>query len=122
MKYEIIPVEGDGQEPWRVTTHGYSHELQESNGQAVISWHWHPDSRVQDPHIHMGSTQLSDDAVISRRTHLPTDRVSLESVVRACIDEFGATPARDDYDKILSMNEGAFKLYRTWGPFPRPAM
>lgn len=121
MQYEIIRAEDPERGPWRVTTHGYAHEVQQSDGQAVISWHWHPTTQMSEPHIHAGTTQLADEAVLSRRHHIPTDRVSLESVVRFCIAELGAEPLRDDWEKILDLNEGLFKLHRSWACYPPPA-
>jgi len=52
--------------------------------------------------------------VLSQKAHYPTGRVSLESVIRACITEYRATPLRDDWDKTLALREGDFQLYRTW--------
>lgn len=121
MQYAIIRVESPERGPWRVTTHGYAHEVQQSDGQAVISWHWHPSTQLSEPHIHAGSTQLAEEAVLSRRHHIPTDRVSLEGVVRFCIAELGAEPRRDDWEKILDLNEGLFKLHRSWSCYPPPS-
>ena len=114
MQYEIVPSETAGQEKWRVSTRGYNYELQASSGEAVLSYHWHPGTRVNAPHIHLGHTQLAPDSVLSSKAHHPTDRVSLESVVRACITEYGAEYLRDDWEKVLALREGQFKLYRHW--------
>jgi hypothetical protein len=46
--------------------------------------------------------------------HHPTGRVSLESVVRACITEYKVAPLRDDWDKTLALREGDFQIYRSW--------
>ncbi|MCC5574443.1 hypothetical protein IMZ11_02155 [Microtetraspora sp. AC03309] len=114
MKYEIIPDDRDGYGPWRVTTRGYVYEVQSASGEAVMSWHWHPTSKMRDPHIHAGHTQLADDAVLSRKHHTPTGRVSLESVVRFCLEDLQADHLRNDWDKVLALREGLFKLHRSW--------
>jgi len=114
MLYEIVANDQARQEPLRVSTRGYDYELQVSSGELVWSYHWHPGTRVVRPHIHLGRTQLAPDAVLSSKAHHPTDRISLESVVRACITEYGAQPLRDDWDKVLALREGQFKLYRSW--------
>jgi hypothetical protein len=119
MQYEIIQDDRPDYGPWRVTTRGYSHEVQLTSGEAVVSWHWHPDSTVQEPHIHNGSTQLAADAVLSRRHHIPTDRVSLESVVRFCLDDLGVEPLRDNWDEVLTLRESMFKLHRSWASYPQ---
>jgi hypothetical protein len=90
------------------------YELQLSSGEAVLSYHWHPTSRITAPHLHLGAAQLAQDAVLSHKFHQPTDRISLESVVRACITEYGAEPLRDDWEKVLEMREGQFRAWRSW--------
>ncbi len=114
MLYEIIRTEEPDRPPWRVTTRSYAYELQTASGETVLSYHWHPSPRVPDPHTHLGRTQLAPDAVLSQKAHQPTGRVSLESVVRACITEYNVRPLRDDWDKTLALREGDFQLYRSW--------
>ena len=114
MKYEIIRTKESGRLPWRVTTHAYAYELQTASGESVLSYHWHPSPRVPEPHTHLGHTQLAPDAVLSQKAHQPTGRVSLESVIRACITEYNVRPLRDDWDKTLALREGDFQLYRSW--------
>ena len=114
MLYEIVRTSEAGRPPWRTSTRGYSYELQTASGELVWSYHWHPSQRFPNPHAHLGHTQLADDAVLHQKAHNPTGRVSLESVVRACITEYGATVMRDDWDKVLSLREGDFQIYRSW--------
>lgn len=114
MQYEIVRTAGPDRPPWRVTTHAYAYELQTVSGELVLSYHWHPGSAVSTPHTHLGRTQLAPDAVLSQKAHHPTGRVSLESVVRACITEYNVRPLRDDWDKTLALREGDFQLYRSW--------
>ena len=96
------------------TTRAYAYELQTVSGESVLSYHWHPSPRVPEPHTHLGRTQLAPDAVLSQKAHQPTGRVSLESVIRACITEYNVRPLRDDWDKTLALREGDFQLYRSW--------
>jgi len=114
LLYEIVPVDDPDREPWRVTTRTYAYEMQTASGELVWSYHWHPNQRIAIPHAHLGHTQLRQDAVLQQKAHHPTGRVSLESVVRACITEYGATPMKDDWDKTLALREGDFLLYRSW--------
>jgi hypothetical protein len=114
MQYQIVPTNDPERPPWRVTTRAYAYELQTMSGELVLSYHWHPDSAVKAPHTHLGRTQLAPDAVLSQKAHQPTGRVSLESIVRACITEYNARPLRDDWDKSLALREGDFQLYRSW--------
>jgi hypothetical protein len=114
MLYEIVRTSESDRPPWRVSTRGYAYEMQTSSGELVWSYHWHPNPRVPNPHAHLGHTQLAEDAVLHQKAHNPTGRVSLESVVRACITEYGAKPLRDDWDKTLALREGDFQIYRSW--------
>jgi hypothetical protein len=83
MLYEIVRTqERTERGVWRVSTRGYMYELQTSSGELVWSYHWHPTSKMQSPHAHLGHTQLAPDAVLSYKAHHPTGRISLESVIR----------------------------------------
>lgn len=115
MLYEIVRTEEMTERGvWRVSTRGYMYELQTSSGELVWSYHWHPTSKVQNPHAHIGHTQLAPDAVLSYKAHHPTGRISLESVIRTCIAEYGVTPMNEDWEKILAAREGDFEAHRTW--------
>jgi len=114
MLYEIVRTAEADRPPWRVTTRAYAYEMQAASGQLVWSYHWHPGSAVLAPHAHLGRTQLAADSVLSQKAHYPTGRVSLESVIRACITEYGVTPMRDDWEKTLDSREGDFQIYRSW--------
>lgn len=114
MQYEIIRTTEPDRPPWRVSTRAYAYELQTTSGELVLSYHWHPSSAVQAPHTHLGHTQLAPDAVLSQKAHQPTGRVSLESVVRACITEYNVRALKEDWDKTLALREGDFQLYRSW--------
>lgn len=115
MRYEVVRTEQMQERgAWRVSTRAYMYELQTESGELVWSYHWHPDSTVTVPHVHIGHTQLAEDAVLLYKAHHPTGRISLESVIRICIAEYGVTPRRDDWEKILEIGEADFENYRTW--------
>jgi hypothetical protein len=115
MLYEIVRAqERTDRGAWRVSTRGYMYELQTSSGELVWSYHWHPTSRIQSPHAHIGSAQLAPDAVLSYRAHYPTGRISLESVIRTCIAEYGVTAMNENWEQDLAARERDFEEYRTW--------
>lgn len=99
----------DGTE-FRVRTQGYMYTLSESERleTEILSWHWHPPARSR-PHVHVGETQLG---------HIPTGRVTFESVVRYAIVELDAVPARNDWDDILLETEALHVKYRSWSADP----
>jgi hypothetical protein len=90
------------------------YEMQTASGELVWSYHWHPTSAVRNPHAHIGATQLREDAVLSYRAHYPTGRVSLESVIRVCIAEYGVSPMKPDWDQVIGTRERDFEMYRSW--------
>jgi hypothetical protein len=69
------------------------------------------DSEAPHPHLHIHQPGA---AGLPRKAHYPSNRVSLESVIRTCISELGAAPLREDWDSILALNEGKFLPYRSW--------
>jgi hypothetical protein len=115
MHYEIVRTqERTERGAWRVSTRAYMYELQTSSGELVWSYHWHPTSKVQNPHAHIGHTQLAPDAVLSYKAHHPTGRISLESVIRTCIAEYGVTPMNEDWEQDLAARERDFEAHRSW--------
>jgi hypothetical protein len=115
MEYEIVRA-GDRPErgPWRVSTRGYAYELRTDSGERVWSYHWHPQSAVANPHVHIGHTQLAGNAVLSSKIHYPTGRISLESVIRTCIAGHGVPPQQRDWEETLALRESDFETYRSW--------
>lgn len=111
MQYQIIKTPDPQRGPYRVTTRGYSYAIY-ARGSLSAAHHWHPsgNSTYHEPHIHMPE--------IFQRKHFPCGRVSLEEIVRFCIRELGAEPAREDWASVLTMNEDRFQTYRSWPPQP----
>ena len=46
--------------------------------------------------------------------HFPTGRVSLEDVLHLAIKEFGAKPARADWEEVLEETQATYEALRTW--------
>ena len=116
MRFTIIEDDRDTYGPYRVTTLAYEYLLRTRDGQDVVGYHWHPAgvSHETNPHIHLGSAQLADNAVISKRAHFPTGRVTMESVIRLAISQLGASPLTDKWNDRLVETEGPHILFRTW--------
>jgi hypothetical protein len=115
MFYMIIKDDRDGYGPYRVTTRGYDYSVRKTDGAAVIDFHWHPSglSHEKRPHVHLGSSQLRADAVLSNKQHILGGRVTLESVVRDLIG-WGARPRFPDWADILELCETPHILHRSW--------
>jgi hypothetical protein len=71
---------------WRVTTDAYQYRLDDGTGLELASWHWHPSTGNPHPHLHVTG------APAGGGTHLPTGRVSIESVLRLLLVDLGARP------------------------------
>ncbi|MFI7075622.1 hypothetical protein [Micromonospora sediminicola] len=93
MYYQIITDPREGYGPYRVTTRGYDYSVRQTDGAAVIDYHWHPVglSHEKRPHLHLGSSQLRADAVLSNKQHILTGRLTFESVIRDLLG-MGAAP------------------------------
>jgi hypothetical protein len=110
MNYSIVkddPPRG----PWKVHTEGYNYELVDSDEKSIVAFHYHPDSRVAAPHLHVG--QAADAQFDLFKAHVPTSRVSVEAVLLLSI-ELGCQPRRDDWAAVLSANEAVFDQWKTW--------
>jgi hypothetical protein len=115
MKYEIIRNELTPEAGlWRVGTRAYMYEIQTASGEMVWCYHWHPTSNFNNPHAHIGSTQLAQDAVLSNKAHYPTGRISLESVTRSLITDYGVSPLQENWAKTLEVRETDFERHRSW--------
>ncbi|GLW32307.1 hypothetical protein [Actinoplanes regularis] len=124
LQYELIKTGETGKNAYRVTTRAYAYTLLDEDNKPLYGWHWHPfgKSSFFAPHTHPFG--MGAHSILPHRAHMPSGRVSLESVVRCCIDQLGADAARDDWDKLLTLNEGKFELHRSWSDAtgaPRPS-
>jgi hypothetical protein len=105
----------DGRKSWRVTTTAYRYHLLSESGQELIGWHWHP-ATSGHPHLHVPA------APIDRRIHVPTGRVSIESVLRLLLTDLEVPPARDhagDFEVVLAECEAPFVEHRRWHAWRR---
>ena len=106
----VVDERGGG---WKVSTQKYIYRVdtvEPGGGDALFEWHWHPPMRF-DPHVHVRAdhAELGD----IHAFHLPTARVSFESVVRFLIQDLGVA-ARAGWVDQLAETEEAFRQFRTW--------
>lgn len=92
---------------WHVSTTAYAYRLDLLDGAELISWHWHPGT-TGAPHVHVAV------GPIPRRVHLPSGRVSIESVLRLLLADLGVKPTRPDYATVLGASEQSFLQHRRW--------
>lgn len=68
-----------------------------------VAFHWHPDTNdgaIEHPHLHIEGTPAS--ALARGFGHIPTGRVTLESILYWLIADLGATPKNPDWNKVLT--------------------
>jgi hypothetical protein len=97
---------------WRVRIRGYFYSVydrQDERYSEIFSYQWHPDLDVKIPHVH-----FSKGEELIRRTHLPTGRISIESVAEFLIRDLGVRPGRDDWEDLIARNRESFENNRSW--------
>jgi hypothetical protein len=116
LGYDVVHVDDPERGPWKVSTRSYRYHILTNDGTESVLYHWHPDgkSHVTRPHMHIGNSLLSRDAVITRKAHMPSGRIALELVVWLLLDEYGVPPLRDDAHGVLDECLDRFERYRTW--------
>jgi hypothetical protein len=121
--YEADP--RHAQERYRVMTlkytYGFTHMTTAGKEVELLTFHWSrehsPGDRSPPGHLHIGNGLLADPTVIRAgdfaNAHIPTERLSLEAVIRFAIMELEVEPLRDDWADVLDETEGVFKARRT---------
>jgi hypothetical protein len=94
---------------WTVSSRGYIYQLHEQAGREIIAFHWHPGQSQQPDFAHLHIDTHRRPPQIQRKHHIPTGRVSLESVIRFAIQELGVRPLRPDWERILDDGQAAFE-------------
>jgi hypothetical protein len=96
-------------DPFTVARTKYFYVLATPTGQEVLAFHWAPDAigqgEVTFPHVHVGRAVVTDATQVLPRTfhkvHIPTGFVTIGSVIRLAIVEFGVRPLRPDWQAVL---------------------
>lgn len=104
--------ESEGEQLWKIRTRGYIYTVYEccdEHPTEIFAYHWHPDQSVAVPHVHFKKGEP-----LIRRTHLPTGRISIESIVEFLIRDLGVTPRVADWNAIIGRNRDLFEKYRSW--------
>jgi hypothetical protein len=101
-----------GDQRWRVRTRGYFYtvyDCQTEHPSEIFSYQWHPELPVTIPHVHF---KRGEERI--RRVHLPTGRISIESVAEFLIRDMGVKPKRADWEKVITRNRELFEKNRSW--------
>jgi hypothetical protein len=76
--------------PAEAIEHYRGRTVRHPRGESPITW----------PHMHVGADVRVGDRWLGK-VHLPTSAVGLERVVAMAIDELGAKPLRDDWERLI---------------------
>ena len=96
----------------------YQYRLLDRDERELLVYHWQPGDAYRgpdDPHLHVSASLSAQISAIDRQSidldklHLTTGRVSLASVVRMLITEFGIAPRRHDWAEVLDRAERVFQ-------------
>ncbi len=108
----VITAAGEtDQRQYRIQTTEYSYQILTRSGSELLAFHWTPladgPGYRTHSHMHVGNVLLADNAPIQNfhKLHIPTARVSVESVIRMLIEEFGVRPRREAWSEILGARE-----------------
>jgi hypothetical protein len=102
-------------------TYGFTQKLRDGAEVELLHFHWERERSTQNPyplgHLHIGPGLLAHPTPIRagdfHNAHIPTGRVSFESVVRFAIIELGVEPLREDWESALKKTEDAFLRHKT---------
>jgi hypothetical protein len=100
----------DGRHSWHVSSVRYRYHLTDPHGHELLAWHWHPATSPY-PHLHVSA------GLIGPHIHVPTGRVSMESVIRLLLGDLRVVPTREhstDHQQVLDDCEGPFIQHRRW--------
>jgi hypothetical protein len=101
-----------GHEQWKVRSERYYYSLlHAADRREMLSWHWHPNTGDPRPHLHHG-VGLGD------LRHIPTGRVTVESIIRYLLVDLDVPPKRDDFLQVLDEAERLHVEHRSWHAYP----
>jgi hypothetical protein len=103
-----------GEQDWKVKTEGYIYRVDDESGAEIMSYHWHPSTEYPKfPHMHLKKGSEVGRGELTR-CHIPTGRMSIESVVEFLIKDFHVMPRYPDWRDVIDENRTAFEKDRTW--------
>lgn len=120
QRFKIVQDDAIEDGPYRVHTQEYWYQFELDDGVELLAFHWTPETgdarQKRYPHLHVGAALLLPDTPILpgqlHKRHIPTGRVSVESVVRFAIEELGVQPIVSDWSDVLDQGQAQFDAFR----------
>ena len=105
----------EGEQEWKVRTEGYFYRVDDEDGSEIICYHWHPyRDLVKYPHMHLKQKGSGITRPELERAHIPTGRISIETVVLFLEREFGVKPRGERWREKVERNLEIFERHRSW--------
>lgn len=112
VRHMVVVVDGH----CRTESYGYRLQSSTETSSWLLRWEYFRDVprrgyRYPLAHLHVNGAFADGEAI--NALHIPTSRVPLESVVWHAIAEWGVTPRRDDWRRLLGESVAGFHERRT---------
>jgi hypothetical protein len=120
--YRVIELDdpSDPADPFRVRTAGYYYAISDQRGSEILAYHWHPEAQEgarDEPHLHVKAkvTVQNDPSLedIFSSLHLPTERITIEAIVRLLIEQFKVQPIRSNWKGAIEESEARHRNNRS---------
>lgn len=120
--YEWHPDVADEQYRVQAVSYTYAFTTNAAGNEAELlrfDWEREPDPSSPYPrgHLHVGQGLLASPTPIRpgefHKAHIPTKRLSFESIVRFAITEFNVRPLQAAWETTLAASEAAFEEHKT---------
>jgi hypothetical protein len=120
QRFVVVQDEAIEDGPFRVHTLEYWYQFSLTDGVELLTFHWTPETANRQerryPHLHIGSGLLATPTPILpgvlHKRHIPTGRVSIESIVRFAIEELGVESLIPNWSDVLDQGQAQFDHYR----------
>ena len=87
---------------WVARAHAYKFAAEGESGDELFSYHWHPWTSVDFPHLHLEGGALGSGAAREiLDAHFPTAEVPFAAFIALLIRDFGVAPIRSDWKQVL---------------------
>ncbi len=123
-EFKILRDDDSGMPRYRISTVQYEYSVLDELDRELLVFHWQRNPPLTSglkslPHLHVNANVVhrsarGDETVIGMdKRHIPTGRVSLESVVRMLIEEFDVKPIHKKWSNVLVKTAAEFERRRS---------
>jgi hypothetical protein len=110
QQYQLVQ-DSQAAQKWKARTEGYFYTVYDFSDEyrrEIFSYQWHPKKSLTFPHVHFKKGEP-----LITRTHLPTGRISIESIAEFLIVELKVKPC-GNWSDTIKRNREKFEKHRSW--------